>query len=253
MTADKRAERNAPFVHRNYAHRGLHNNEGGVPENSLAAFALAAEKGYGAELDVQLSRDGQVVVFHDDTLNRVCGVNARVDEYNYSALKEMPLLGTGERIPLFTDVLKTFNGGTERPLIVELKTGPRNEELCRKTFDILKQYSGIYCIESFNPMIVKWFRKHAPQVYRGQLASTMEDYLPGQKKAVAFLLSRCALNFLAKPDFIAYKNIEHRPAGVLRARARGTALFAWTSRKPDKDQKENDSVIFEKYRPDPFF
>lgn len=248
MTTEK-PERSV-FMHLNYAHRGLHDISSGVPENSLAAFRMAAENGYGAELDVQLSKDGQVVVFHDDTLNRVCGIDGRVDSYEYSELREMSLLGTGEKIPLFTDVLKTFDGGSDRPLIVELKTGPRNDELCRKTYDILKEYTGIYCIESFNPMIVNWFRKNAPEVFRGQLASPVADYLPGQKKPVAFMLSRCLFNVLARPDFIAYKNVK-RPHGVMNARKHGVLLFAWTSREPDIDQKINDSVIFENYRPDP--
>lgn len=245
----EKPSRCVPFLHRNYAHRGLHDIGAGIPENSLEAFRLAALNGYGAELDVQLSRDGQVVVFHDDTLERVCGVLARVDELEYRELKELPLLGTEERIPLFTEVLELFDGGKERPLIVELKTGPRNGELCRKTYEILKQYPGLACIESFNPLIVSWFRKYAPEVVRGQLASVLSDYLPQQNRFMAFLLSRCALNFLARPDFVAYRNTG-RPKRILRLRKRGIALFGWTSREPDNDQKRNDAVIFENYRPE---
>lgn len=247
-----RNDRCAPFVRRNYAHRGLYDNENGPPENSVSAFIAAKENGYSAELDVQLSKDGQVVVFHDDTLNRVCGIDGRVDAYDYDELRQMSLFGTEERIPLFSDVLQAFNGGDGCSLIVEIKTGPRNDELCEKTYEILKNYSGRYCIESFNPMIVYWFRKNAPEVFRGQLASVMEDYIPGQKKIVAFLLSRCVLNFLSRPDFIAYKN-EGRPGSVLRARKKGILLFAWTSRKPDIDQADNDAVIFEGYRPEPVY
>lgn len=254
MTSQKavRLARNAPFCGRNYAHRGLHDLKNGVPENSLAAFRLAKAAGYGAELDVQLSRDGQVVVFHDDTLERVCGVKGRVDAYDWEALREMKLLGTEERIPLFTETLEAFDGGDTCPLIVELKTGPRNAELCRKTYEILKSYPGSYCIESFNPMIVRWFRKNAPEIYRGQLAAEMKMYLPAQKKVVAFLLSRCALNFLAKPDFIAYQN-KKRPRRILRLRERGIALFAWTSTKANEDQRRNDAVIFQEYRPEVSF
>lgn len=254
MTTDgqvKNTERSKEYFSRwNYAHRGLHDIDSGVPENSLTAFRLAAEAGYGAELDVQLTRDGQVVVFHDDTLERVCGTEARVDAFDYSELKKFRLLGTDEHIPLFTEVLEAFGGTGGQPLIVELKTGQRNRELCTKTYEILKNYPGRYCIESFNPKIVYWFRKNAPEVFRGQLATTVDKYLPGQKKIVAFLLSRCMFNYLSGPDFIAYIN-STRPKRILNLRKRGILLFAWTSRNPDIDQKQNDAVIFEKYRPRP--
>ena len=110
----------APFKGRNFAHRGLHSRDKSVPENSLKAFELAAAAGYGMELDVQLTRDGQVVVFHDDTLNRVCGVNGRVDDYTFAELQKFPLCGTDERIPLFSDVLNTVAG--RGAIICELKT-----------------------------------------------------------------------------------------------------------------------------------
>ena len=234
------------FLNLNYAHRGLHNIEDGIPENSLAAFRAAKEAGYGAELDVQLSKDGQVVVFHDDTLDRVCSVHGNVCDFDYNDLKEMSLLGTTEHIPLFTEVLDAFLGGG--PLIVELKSGNRNDELCRKTYEILKSYPGIYCIESFHPFIVKWFKDNAPEVFRGQLAEPAGEYPDTVSKLSAWFLAGCRLSFLNKPDFIAYKNTG-RPARVLKKRKKGTLLFAWTSRVPDVDQALNDGVIFGNYRP----
>ena len=154
MLAPGRASRRqkAPFLGRNFAHRGLHTSNKAVPENSLEAFRLAAENGYGAELDVQLSKDGQVVVFHDDTLNRVCGIHGRVDDFDYSELSHMKLCGSEWGIPLFTDVLSVINGRV--PIICELKTGPRNAELCRKTYNLISSYKGDICIESFDPRIV---------------------------------------------------------------------------------------------------
>ena len=152
------ARQKAPFLGRNIAHRGLHARDKSIPENSLEAFSLAADMGYGIELDVQLSKDGYVVVFHDDTLDRVCGVHGRVEEYNYSELKKMRLCGTECSIPLFSDVLRLING--RRPIICELKNGKRNRELCRKTYDLISAYRGEICIESFNPLIVGWFRIH---------------------------------------------------------------------------------------------
>ena len=235
------------FWHHNFAHRGLHDISNSIPENSLLAFLAAEAEGYGVELDVQLSKDGQVVVFHDDTLNRMCGVDGRVDAYDYDELKEFSLQGTMQHIPLFSDVLAVLGNGIG-PLIVELKTGPRNGELCMKTLNLLKQYPGRYCIESFNPFIVRWFKVNAPEIFRGLLAASKEEYMPQYPPFVAKLLSNCALRFLCKPDFIAYQNVE-RPQKVLKLREKGTMLIAWTSRVPDVDQAQNDAVIFENYRP----
>ena len=232
-----------------YAHRGLYDNHAGVPENSLPAFRAAAEKGYGVELDVQLSSDGAVVVFHDDTLDRVCGVRGDVIDYRLEQLQQMKLLDTEESMPLFTDVLAVLSEGAG-PLIVELKSGKRNDELCEKTRNLLRDYPGIYCVESFDPGIVSWFRKNAPEIIRGQLAQPAGDYAAGMNPLLARMLSGCRFSFLNKPDFIAYK-IGFHPARVLRKRKKGVLLIAWTSRDYRKDAKENDGVIFEYCAPPP--
>ena len=230
-----------------YAHRGLHNIDIGIPENSIAAFRRSKEAGYGTEFDVQLSKDGQVVVFHDDDLKRVCGVDARVDSMRYDELSKLPLLGTDEHIPLLSDVLACFDG-TKMPLIVELKTGKRNAELCRKTCELLFAFSGNYCIESFDPFIVNWFAKNAKDVVRGQLATDVSEYMPAQKKIVAKLLSNCAFSFMNKPDFIAYKNVP-LPRHVKKLLSKGVMLFSWTSRSAGDCPKNSDGVIFERYEP----
>ena len=237
------ARQKAPFAGRNFAHRGLHSRDKSVPENSLKAFALAAENGYGMELDVQLTRDGQVVVFHDDTLDRVCGVSGRVDDYTFSELQKFPLCGTEERIPLFSDVLNTVGGRTA--IICELKTaGKKNRELSRKTYELLAAYDGDVCVESFDPRIVAWFRFHAPELLRGQLAQV--EY-PDQSAAKGFVLKHCLLNFLARPHFIAYQ-LTKRPLSVRFSELLGAMKVAWTSHEP-KNEKGQDVVIFEFYRP----
>ena len=235
----------APFYGRNYAHRGLHSEDESVPENSLEAFRLAGRAGYGAELDVQLSKDGQVVVFHDDTLDRVCGVHARVDEKSYDELKHLSLCGTEQRIPLLTEVLTVYNG--RGPLIVELKNGRRNRELCEKTYAILSDYPGEVCIESFNPMIVRWFKRHGKDLVRGQLAAPRRQYGDTVSGKMAFLLSHCLLNFLSRPQFIAYR-VGRRPLSVRLAEAMGAMRFGWTAHN-DRAERGRDAVIFEYYRP----
>lgn len=241
-----------PFQGWNYAHRGLHSRDKTVPENSLPAFAAAVAAGYGMELDVQLSKDGEVVVFHDDTLDRVTGVHGRVDAFTWAELQKMPLEGSAEHMPLFTQVLAVIGGKT--PLIVELKSGPRNRELCEKTLALLRGYEGDFCVESFDPTIVAWFKKNAPDLVRGQLADDYASYREGKTPApVAFALSRCLGNFLARPQFIAWgprkKNLM-----VKLAEAFGPMKVFWTAH-PDMDaaalQAEYDGVIFEFYTPKP--
>lgn len=240
-----RRSQKALFKGLNCAHRGLHSVDKSVPENSMEAFRLAAEKGYGIELDVQLSKDGQVVVFHDDTLNRVCGVDARVDSLDYEELKKLSLCGTEYGIPLFTEVLKLVDGRSK--LIVELKGGPRNKELCQKTRDILDYYDGDFCVESFHPGIVRWFRKNAPDYMRGQLLMPVEDYAKTLNPALKFALSYGLTNVMARPQFIAYK-IGPRPLSVRFAELLGAMRVGWTA-KDASAEKGRDCVIFEHYLP----
>ena len=248
MPGRPRGSQRRQFQYRNIAHRGLHSKDKTVPENSLAAFEAAAQRGYGIELDVQLSRDGQVVVFHDDTLDRVTGVHGRVDAFDYAQLSEMRLCGTEQTIPLFSRVLELVDG--RGPMIVELKTGPRNKELCQKTLALLRQYSGEYCIESFNPAIVAWFRRNAPDILRGQLSDSKTEFVT-LSTFKGFLLSRCLSNFLARPQFIAWgpgkKNLMVRLAEGL-----GAMKVRWTVHPEDDParlQEEYDTIIFEFYEP----
>ena len=237
----------APFQNSLLAHRGLYGADQNPPENTLPAFAAAAEAGYGIELDVQLTRDGEVVVFHDDYLNRACGTETRVDAYTLAELRGMPLFGSGETMPLFSQVLAEVNGRV--PLLVELKTGPRNAELCEKTLALLKDYGGDYCIESFDPRIIAWFRRHAPEILRGQLSQQYCEYRGfGFGRAKSFLLSRCLLNCIARPGFIAYRTGK-RPVSVNLALQLGAMHFAWTVRE-QKYISGCDAAIFEHFTPE---
>ncbi|MGX8699117.1 MAG: glycerophosphodiester phosphodiesterase family protein [bacterium] len=244
------AKKKAPFLRRNFAHRGLHEADQSVPENSLAAFRRAAEAGYGMELDVQLSRDGEVMVFHDDDLLRATGVGLAVAELSYRELRSLRLFGTEEKIPTLAEVLHLVNG--RAPLIVELKTGRSNRALCRKTLALLRNYTGEVCIESFDPAIVAWFRFHAPRLLRGQLTQQTAAYgWYGAKRLGAALLANGFLNFLARPEFIACR-LGKKPLGVRFAEALGALRFCWTSHGPAAE-RENDAVIFEYYRPERSF
>ncbi|MBR3392947.1 MAG: glycerophosphodiester phosphodiesterase [Firmicutes bacterium] len=235
-----------PFRHRYIAHRGLHTSDGIVPENSISAFRRAFSAGYGAEFDLQLSSDGTVMVFHDDDLYRMCGVHGKIEETPFEELRRMRLANTDEIIPTFDEVLKVCGGS--QPLIIELKKSTRNAELCRKTYERLKSYSGEYCIESFDPRIVSWFRKNAPEIYRGQLITSAEDY-KGFKKPLALILSNGMLNFLGRPNFIAH-NITKKRLGVRIAEALGAVRICWVARDPSESEG-NETSIFEFFEPDP--
>ena len=239
-------EQRKMFDRWNYAHRGLHTADKSVPENSLAAFRRAAERGYGAELDVQLSKDGQVMVFHDDDLLRMTGRSGKIWDLDFEELRKLRLAGTEEVIPLFTEVLEVFAKGSG-PLIVEVKTGPRNDELCEKTYEILGNYPGVWCMESFNPFIVEWFRKNAPEAIRGQLDTNKEAY-EGYPGFLQNFLSKAGFSFRNKPHFIAANLDVEVPEKIRKMREKGTLLFGWTARKPGWEDRA-DGLIFELYEP----
>lgn len=238
----------------NHAHRGLHTKDKSVPENSLPAFAAAVAHGYGIELDIQLSQDGEVVVFHDDTLDRVCGVHGRVDAFPLEQLRQMRLCGSAETIPLFTEVLAAVQG--KAPLIVELKTGPRNNELCEKGLALLRayaeEYQGPFCVESFDPRIVGWFKKNAPDILRGQLSDRPANF-KDQPWVLKTALGNLLTNVLARPQFIAYGPGPKTPLAKL-AEALGAIRVCWTVHPEDDvaaKEAANDAVIFEFYEPAP--
>ena len=243
-------KKRAPFEKRYFAHRGLFLKDQSVPENSLPAFARAVEAGYGIELDVQLTKDGEVVVFHDDDLKRGCGVEKDLKELTLAELKELRLFGTEEKIPLFSEVLDLVAGKV--PLIVELKSaGPKNIELAQKTTLLLQGYDGIYCVESFDPRIVRWYRKFAPWILRGQLAGSVASYGEGVSRAGAVILSNCLTNFAGRPEFISYE-VAKKPFAVRAAELLGAMRVCWTSHDI-RDTEGNDTVIFEHYLPPVYF
>ena len=243
-----RAQR-APFEGRAFAHRGLYELDETVPENSLEAFRRAVAAGYGAELDVQRTKDGQIVVFHDDSMQRACGVDRPIRDFTYEELQAFPLFGTEERIPLFSEVLQVFDG--KQPLIVELKYGPDWQLLCEATRRMLDQYGGPACVESFHPAMVRWFKQHDPKRLRGQLSEAACFSKQHIKWYLAFMMSRLLTNCLTRPQFIAYR-LGPKPLSVRLCEAMGPMKVLWTARVPEDHDRlmgENHAVIFEGYRP----
>ena len=247
------------FAGRMIAHRGLYDNLSEAPENSLRAFALAVQQGFGIELDVQLTKDGIAVVFHDDDCQRVLRdaegkpVPGRIADYTYEELQGCHLLDSKERVPLFADVLHLIGGSV--PLITEIKApaGLPYAETCAEAYRLLSATSGIYCVESFNPLAVYWFRKHHPEVMRGQLSSAFWREDPTQRKPLYFALSWLLFNFLTRPDFVAYDcRYRHDPSRVICRRLFRNTAVAYTVKSPEEQKKvcrDFDVLIFDSYHP----
>lgn len=239
-----------PFKKVLYAHRGLHDNTTEAPENSMNAFQRAVEAGYGIELDIQLSKDKIPVVFHDFTLKRVCGAEGKVCDYTYEELQRFRLCGSEERIPKFEDVLRMVNGRV--PLIVELKIELLDTALCPLADKLLRGYKGLYCIESFNPLGVLWYRRNRRDVVRGQLSDAFlkEKEFQG---LLYFVLQNLLLNFLTKPDFVAYNcRYPHMVSRVICRRLYGCMAAAWTVKSAeelDKIRGQFDIFIFDSFVP----
>ncbi len=230
-----------------YAHRGLHG--GGIPENSMAAFRRACEAGYGIELDVHLSRDGEVVVFHDETLVRMTGCDRRLDELTLAELKSLSLSGTDQTIPTLAEVLSLVAGRV--PILVELKGESLSTALCERVAQQMRAYGGDYCFESFNPLLVRKIRRCLPQAFCGQLYTNVcrdkKKYTP-----LYLALTAMALNCLARPDFIAYDQRERDSLPVrITTRWYRATRFVWTVRTEDERETVDalgEHAIFETER-----
>ncbi|MBQ9773709.1 MAG: glycerophosphodiester phosphodiesterase [Clostridia bacterium] len=227
-----------------YAHRGLHGN--GIPENSLAAFERACARGYGIELDVQLSRDGTVMVFHDDTLARMTGDTARVRERDAAELQALRLLDSEQTIPTFCEVLARVNGRV--PILIELKGEDFDTSLCGAVAACLSDYTGAYCIESFNPLLLRAMQKQLPNAWYGLLYTNVcRD--KKKRSVLNVALTAMALNAVARPDFIAYNEKDRATLPVkITTRLYRAARMVWTVRSEeslDTARARNESPIFE--------
>ena len=233
-----------------YAHRGLHG--AAAPENSMAAFRKALEGGYGMELDIHLLKDGALAVLHDHSLKRTAGADVPIEDLTAADLQNYRLQGTEETIPLFSQVLDLVDG--KAPLIVELKSTSDNfAALCEAATGLLESYSGVYCIESFDPRCIHWLKKHRPQLVRGQLAENF--FRSGSKMNPVFkaLMSWQLTHFLTMPDFVAFQYRDRKNIGTfLSRRLWGAQGVSWTLRTQealDTAEKEGWIPIFEGFTP----
>lgn len=236
------------FAQTMFAHRGYHCIDHGIPENSMAAFYAAIKNGYGIELDVHLTKDNKLVVFHDNTLTRMCDAPRVVEELTYEELKRYPLLHTSEHIPLFTDVLALVNG--QVPLLIELKIPTKSIKICSAVYEKLDHYNGDYLVQSFNTMGLRWFRLHAPEILRGQLSSNLLKSHSAEPFLLKCFVKSLFANVLGRPDFISYKLSDLPTLNVWILRTFfGTPVAVWTLRTNDalyQGRRKYDMQIFEK-------
>lgn len=229
------------------AHRGLHGLSSDVPENSLRAFQAAVDKGYWIENDIHLTRDGHVVVFHDDTLNRMCGRDGKIEEMTLAELKECRLAGTDQQIPTLQECLDLVDGRV--PLLIEFKC-PTSQAapLCEAANRVLENYSGKYCIQSFYPPVLGWYRKHRKDICRGQLATPFYGEAFHRRLAGALLF-----NFIGRPDFVSYEHTFYRNIFRRLVVKLGAGSLGWTFRsEKELEARKADfqGYIFEKFLAD---
>ena len=238
-----------PFFGVHYAHRGLFDNHSDAPENSLPAFQKAVDAGYGIELDVQLSKDKKLVVFHDATLKRMCGVKGNVWDYTLEELKQLKLASSNETIPTFEEFLSVVDGKV--PFILEFKLDVAQTKVCELANEALKNYKGTYCIESFHPLALMWYKKHRPDVVRGQLSEEFFRQEKYKRKPVLMLVSYLLTNCVTRPDFIAYNHKHADNISRRICRHLGALSVTYTVKsKAEYEQVKNkfDLFIFDSFR-----
>ena len=180
------------------AHRGLYNKN--IPENSMAAFALAMAEDMAIELDVQLTKDDKVIVFHDSNLKRMTNIDKKVYKCSYEEISKLRLQNSKETIPLLEDVLKMVGGKVY--LDIEIKHYKNWTKTVMAVLEVMENYKGKYTIKSFNPYISYLYKKNAPDIDCGVLIGNMSNSkLP---KFIKNIISNLKYIKLYRPDFVAY-------------------------------------------------
>lgn len=238
------------------AHRGLHDVADGRPENSRAGIAAAITAGYGIEIDLQLSRDGQAMVFHDYDLKRLTAAAGPVRQRTAEELGAIALRGGAEGIPDFAGILAHVAGRV--PLLVELKDqegrmGPTDGSLERAAAACLAGYAGPVAVMSFNPHMIARMADLAPQVPRGLVTCgyTAADW-PMLPEGVRDRLRAIPDYATTGSVFVSHDIADLERPRLAELRAEGTTLLCWTVRSPEAEARARrvaDNITFERYLP----
>lgn len=225
------------------AHRGLHDKFGRVPENSLAAFEAAAEKGFAVELDVRFTADKKMVVFHDADTSRMCDESFVISQTEYAQLRKQRLSGSDERIPLLSEVLKLINGRVM--VFIELKRSPEVLDAEKRLAHFMKKYSGEFAVQSFDPLSLMRLRSADPDIIRGQLVSTHD----GDKKLLRQLASvKTVWKSLSKPQYLAWDLRSVTLEAAFAAADIDAHFITWTANNEkliEAAESFSGSIIFE--------
>lgn len=229
----------------NFAHRGLHNEQ--YPENTKAAFENAFKNSFDIEMDIQLTSDNQIVVFHDKNMKRLCGVDEILEELSYEELQEYRVMNTNERIPLLQEVLSIIPNNVR--LLIEFKPTKRHKLLVSSFLELMNDFEHTYAIHSFDPRVVRDFKDMAPKVIRGFIS---EKFSFKKYGLVGKISGYLLFNRRIKPDFINY-GIKDMPYNKLdRLKKKGMIIFAYTARTQEQlDFVRNryDNAVFERFIP----
>lgn len=238
------------------AHRGLHDRAAGVIENSPAAFAAAIAAGYGIELDLQLSRDGVAMVFHDDSLDRLTGETGPVRARGAAELGRIALTGAraGDRIPTLAEVLEQVAG--QVPLLIELKDqsggqGAAGHDLEQAVAATLAGYRGDVALMSFNPAMMGAMADLAPDLPRGITSCAFDpaDWDMLSPETCAMLAEIGSFDAVGA-SFISHDWRDLGRARVAELKARGVPILCWTVKSPEAEQAARriaDQITFEGY------
>lgn len=210
------------------SHRGIHNNID-IYENTLEAIKLALNKNYIIEIDVHITKDNQIIVFHDYTTKRLLKKDLTVEDITYEGINNQDIF----HIPTLKEVLDLVDGKV--PLLIEIKQLRKVGHLEEELMNILNNYKGEYAIQSFNPKVLLWFKKHYPSILRGQLSFSFKRTKFFKIKKI--FLKSMFLNFLTKPNFISYKYNELSERKLKKLKKKNIKVLGWTV-KSKKDFKK---------------
>ncbi len=236
---------NTWLTNQKIAHRGLHDKD--CPENTLSAFGKAIEHNYAVEIDIQMTKDGQLVVFHDYDLERLTGLKGDITLVDYDYIKDATVCNSQEKIPTFEEFLHFIDG--KIPVLIEIKHHKKVGVVEGKIAELLRQYKGQFAVQSFNPFIVKWFKHHAPEFIRGQLASDLKDDIAAQwqKNFIRYL----CMTKINGSQFISYDVSDIKRKQILRKKKK-MPIIMWTVRS-EQDLEDTkgyyDNYIFEGFLP----
>ncbi|WP_020178293.1 glycerophosphodiester phosphodiesterase family protein [Methylopila sp. M107] len=237
------------------AHRGLHDAGAGVVENTPAAVARAVKAGYGVEIDVRLSADGEAVVFHDATLDRLTEASGPVSALTVAELRRVAFRASSDRIFTLDECLDLVGG--RQALVVEIKSGfDADMRIAARTADILNARGGPVVAESFDPRVLLELRRRAPKIPRGVVGEAFaadSSYWAGRLTRLQRFAARNLLHWpLTRPDFLSWDVNDLSRGSVRLARAIGVPVTSWTVLTPEDQARASlfaDQIVFEGFRP----